>query len=73
VMAPGYHVELTVDSTVVPQDQLVQAGDTFSYTPGPGSATGALAPGLHAARVSYYLLTAGPGTAGEFGWSFSSS
>ena len=69
-MASGYQVELTVDNTVVPMDEVSVQGSGFFYTPGPGTATGALAPGEHTARVSFYLATAGPATAQQYAWNF---
>jgi len=72
-MAAGYQVELTIDSTVVPKDELSVQGSGFFYTPGPGTATGALAPGTHTARVTYYLATAGPAAAQEYAWNFSTT
>jgi hypothetical protein len=72
-MAAGYQVDLYVDSTAIPKDQVSVQGTGFFYTPGPGSATGALAPGHHTARVVYYLATAGEATAQQYAWNFSTS
>jgi len=72
-MAPGYQVQLTIDNTVVPQDQLIVQGSGFFYTPGPGTATGSLNPGPHTANVTYFLVTAGAATAQQFPWNFSTT
>jgi len=72
-MAPGYQVDLYVDSTVVPKDQLNVQGTGFFYTPGPGSATGALAPGHHTARIVYFLTTTGEASSQQYAWNFSTS
>jgi hypothetical protein len=72
-MSPGWQVDLYVDNTAVPRDQLSAQGSSFSYAPGPGTATGALAPGHHTARVVYYQNIANEATAQQFAWNFSAS
>jgi hypothetical protein len=72
-MAAGYQAELTVDNTVVPVDELSVQGSGFFYTPGPGTATGALAPGAHTATVTYYPAAAGPAAAQKYAWNFSTT
>jgi len=72
-MLAGYQVQLTIDTTVVPADELSVQGSGFFYTPGPGTATGALAPGAHTASVTYFLTTAGAAAAQHYAWNFSTT
>ena len=73
VMANGWQASLTVDATVIPDDQVVVRGQQYLYRPGPGTATGALAPGEHSAMVSYYPTATGPIATQTFAWSFRTS
>src|SRR5580704_17324711 len=45
-MAPGWQVDLTLDGTAIPKDQVTTEGSSYSYEPSP-----ALRPGLHSAQV----------------------
>jgi len=70
-LADGYTADLYVDGTQIPKDQITVEGSDFYFVPGPGTETGALAPGRHTARVVYYRNLADPSTGAEFSWSFS--
>jgi hypothetical protein len=69
-MQPGWQVDLYVDNTPIPKDQLEIEGSDYYYQPLPGSATGALAPGNHTARVVYYQNLAQEATGASRSWSF---
>lgn len=69
-LAPGYVADLYVDGTVIPKDQVTVEGSDYYFTPGPGTETGALAPGRHTARVVYYHALDDPSKGQEFSWSF---
>jgi hypothetical protein len=69
-LADGYTADLWVDNTPIPRDQMVIEGSTYLYAPGPGTETGALAPGQHTARIVYYKLLQDPGTGTTYSWSF---
>jgi hypothetical protein len=73
VMANGWQASLSVDGTVVPQDEVTVRGQQYLFRPGPGTATGALAPGQHSALVSYYPTATGPAATQTFAWSFRTS
>jgi hypothetical protein len=73
VMTPGWQADLFVDNTAIPKDQISVQDASFFYRPGPGSATGALAPGHHTAKVVFFQTTAGEGSARQFAWNFSTS
>jgi hypothetical protein len=73
VMAPGWQADLSVDGTVIPKDQISVQDTGFFYTPGPGSATGALAPGHHTARVVFSQTITGEASAQQYAWNFSTS
>jgi len=69
----GYTGVLVVDQREIPQDQTHSGGaNQIYFQPGPGTETGALAPGVHSATVIYWPTT---GTrdhdARSFPWSFS--
>jgi hypothetical protein len=68
----GLRGALIVDSTEIPDDQLRTGGpNQFFFQPGPGTETGALAPGLHSATVVYWPLTGTRETDGKsFTWHF---
>jgi hypothetical protein len=70
----GYSAELSIDGTPIPLDQVevVRGLDQYWYTPGPGTATGALAPGRHCARATI-TATVGPdaGQTHPYNWCFS--
>ena len=70
VMAGGYRVDLSVDGTPIPQDQVRVEGNIFTYTPGPGTVTGALAPRAHTARVVYYTGLANEADGTPSTWTF---
>jgi hypothetical protein len=73
VMANGWQASLAVDGTPIPDDEVVVRGQQFLFSPGPGTATGALAPGQHSALVTYYATATGPTAAQQFAWSFRTS
>jgi hypothetical protein len=53
-LASGYAAELSLDNVPIPKDQVevVVGLDQYFYQPGPGTATGALAPGRHCATAT---------------------
>ena len=71
VMTAGWQVDLYLDGTPIPKDELQIEGADFSFTPGPGTATGALAPGAHTAKVVYYQNLAEEASGQTYSWSFS--
>ena len=70
-LAPGYQAELYVDGTAIPKDQMTVEGSDYYFTPGPGTETGALAPGRHTARAIYFRELEDPSKGQEYSWSFS--
>jgi hypothetical protein len=70
-MAGGWRLDLYVDNTPVPQDELTVEGSNYYFKPGPGTATGALAPGNHTARIVYYRDLASEADGEQKAWSFS--
>ena len=70
-LAQGYQADLYVDGTPIPKDQLTVEGSDYYFTPGPGTETGALAPGRHTARIVYYRDLQDPSQGLEYSWSFS--
>ena len=72
-MASGWQASLTVDNTPIPPDEVTVRGQQYLFSPGPGTATGALAPGQHSALVDYYPTAAGPSGSQQFAWSFRTS
>jgi hypothetical protein len=73
VMATGWQATLTVDGTRIPEDEVVVRGQQYLFTPGPGTVTGALAPGQHSALVTYYATGTGPAGGQQFAWAFRTS
>jgi len=69
-LAPGYVADLYVDRTAIPKDQVTVEGSDYYFTPGPGTETGALAPGRHTARIVYYHALDDPSKGADFSWSF---
>jgi hypothetical protein len=67
----GYTAELVVDQTPIPDDQVekVVGLDQYFFTPGPGTETGALAPGSHTATAIIHSLT-DPNYASKYVWRF---
>ena len=72
-MTAGWQVDLYLDGTPIPKDELQIEGADFSFTPGPGTATGALAPGHHTASVVFFQTTTGEASSQQFAWNFSTS
>jgi hypothetical protein len=71
-LVSGYSGVLMVDGVEIPQDQLRTGGSNQVYfQPGPGTETGALAPGRHGATVLYWSLTSDRQHAQSFSWAFS--
>ena len=66
----GWTLDLTVDNTPIPQDQVSVQGSDFRFTPGPGTETGALAPGRHTATIHYYRQLDDPANALVYSWAF---
>lgn len=71
-LTSGYQVALVVDRTEIPQDQVRTGGANQVYfQPGPGTETGALAPGSHSATVIYWPATGSrERDAKRYSWSF---
>jgi len=69
-MDPGWQVDLYLDGTPIPKDEMQIEATEFSYVPGPGTATGPLAPGLHTAKVVYYKTLAEEASGQVFSWEF---
>jgi hypothetical protein len=65
-MSAGLQVDLTVDGTAVPKDQVTAEGPNFYYQPNPD-----LRPGNHTAAVTYYGDTQDASNGTTFAWSFS--
>jgi hypothetical protein len=74
-LANGYQAALIVDRTEIPLDQLRTGGANQVYfQPGPGTETGALAPGLHSATIVYWPDTGTRERDGKtFIWDFSTT
>ena len=69
-LAPGWQADLYLDGTPVPRDELSVEGSNYYFRPGPGTATGALAPGAHTVRVVYYHDLADESSGQQYSWSF---
>ena len=72
-LAATYEGALQVDGTEIPDDELqrVPGLNQIFFTPGPGTATGALAPGRHSATVIYWPVGQTRDAAGQrLTWSF---
>lgn len=72
-LVTGYTAELQVDSIAIPDDQVekVIGLDQYFYTPGPGTETGALAPGRHCATATLRPVGASNQDPGRrFSWCF---
>src|SRR5258708_4511529 len=68
-MSPGWQVDLSVDGTPIPKDQVTTEGSNFSFQPISGSATGALKPGNHSAEIVYYPDLASASSGRTYSWS----
>src|SRR5206468_9511476 len=68
----GYTTQLSVDQTPIPDDQVekVTGLDQYFFTPGPGTETGALAPGRHCATALIRRVGEAPDTGRKFAWCF---
>lgn len=73
-LASGYTAELKLDNVPIPKDQVevVVGLDQYFYQPGPGTATGALAPGRHCATAIITKLTDPNDQGHPFVWCFQS-
>jgi hypothetical protein len=69
-MSPGWQVDLTVDGTPIPRDQITTEGTDYYYLPAPNSITGVFKPGTHSAGISYYQSLADEASASTYTWSF---
>jgi hypothetical protein len=70
----GFTAELQLDQTPIPIDQVevVVGLDQYFYTPGPGTETGALAPGRHCA-IAAIRRVGDPNDPGrKYSWCFQS-
>lgn len=72
VLAPAYEGRLEVDGRAIPDDQVqFQIGvNRWSYTPGPGTETGALHPGRHTARAIFWKKGEDGSKGRQYTWSF---
>jgi hypothetical protein len=68
----GYSAELSIDGLPIPKDQVevVVGLDQFFYQPGPGTATGALAPGQHIAKADITNVTDPTHPTSTYAWRF---
>ena len=68
----GYTTELSLDGQPIPKDQVevVVGLDQYFYQPGPGTATGALAPGRHCVRADITNVTAPNEPQTSYAWCF---
>ena len=69
-LAQGWQVDLFVDGTAIPRDAMSLQGGLQYFTPGPGTVTGALAPGNHTARIVYYQSLADEAHGASYTWRF---
>jgi hypothetical protein len=70
----AYTGVLQVDGTEIPQDQYRTGGPSQVYfQPGPGTETGALRPGRHAAVVIYWPVNSDRTHSATFSWTFTTS
>lgn len=72
----GYEGRLSIDATVIPDDQLdiIPGINRLSFTPGEGKEIAALAEGRHCASVTFWTTDAGPDSAGTpFTWCFTAA
>ncbi len=83
-MAPGYTVDLVINGTPIPRDQVqnqaaenaVEARvvpDIFLFTPGPGKVLERLKAGPNTATVSYRKVGTNEATRQSFTWSFNAN
>lgn len=70
-MQQGWQVDLYVDGTAIPRDQVQVEGSLYLFQPGAGTDTGSLRAGSHTARIVYYRVLADESTGRSFSWSFS--
>src|SRR5205085_7475205 len=71
-LKPGYTAELFVDGEEIPKDEVefVVGLDQYFYQPGPGTATGALAPGQHLAKAIITKITDPAHPESNYSWRF---
>jgi hypothetical protein len=69
-MDPSWQVDMYLDGTPIPKDQMEIEATEFSYVPGPGTATGPLAPGIHTAKIVYYQNLAQEASGQVYSWTF---
>jgi hypothetical protein len=69
-MSPGYMVDLYVDNTPIPDDVMTIDAGLMTFTPGPGTVTGALQPGPHTAKIVYYKSLADEADGSVYSWNF---
>ena len=73
-LASGYQAALQVDGIEIPQDQLRTGGPNQVYfQPGPGTETGALAPGRHTATLIYWPVNSDREHGHTTPWTFSTT
>lgn len=71
-LASGYTTALQIDRREIPDDQVekVIGLDQYFYTPGPGTETGALAPGRHCATAVIWSVGQTREQGHDFVWCF---
>ena len=71
-LAPGYTGYLAIDGAEVPEDQtqFVDALNTVTLKPSPGSDFGTFQPGPHCATVFYRLIGQPRDTSASYRWCF---
>lgn len=70
-MEQGWQVDLYVDGTPIPRDQVQVEGSLYLFQPGPDTDVGSLHAGAHSARIVYYRALADESSGQSFSWRFS--
>jgi hypothetical protein len=69
-MEQGWLVDLYVDGTPIPRDQVQVEGSLYLFQPGPDTDVGTLHAGAHTARVVYYRQLAEEASGQSYAWRF---
>jgi hypothetical protein len=70
-MEQGWQVDLYVDGTPIPRDQVQVEGSLYLFQPGPDTDVGTLRAGSHTARIVYYRVLGDESSGQSFTWRFS--
>ncbi len=73
VLEPGYAVELTINGTVIPPEQIREVDGTFVFRPDEGNAITALRAETNCALISYWPVAIGPNESKSTTWCFTAS